>query len=116
MLAASAISHGIRISLHADSPMFPANPLDLMQTAVTRESITGIKINESEKIGREEALRAVTSDAAWQLGFDHEVGTIEVGKLADLTVLSEDPIEVSENQINQITVVDTWVSGRSTVN
>ena len=116
MLAASAISHGIRISLHADSPMFPANPLDLMQTAVTRESITGIKINESEKIGREEALRAVTSDAAWQLGFDHEVGTIEVGKLADLTVLSEDPIEVSENQINQITVVDTRVSGRSTAN
>ncbi len=116
MLAASAISHGIRISLHADSPMFPASPLDLMQTAVTRQSVTGVKINESEKIGREEALRAVTTDAAWQLGFDHEVGTIEVGKLADLTVLSADPIDVPENQINQIAVMDTWVSGRSTAN
>ena len=114
MPARSAQGAGIRISLHADSPMFPPNPLDLVQTAVTRMAMTGEVINEPEKLDLRYALRAVTIDAAWQLGVDDQIGSLEVGKLADFTILGENPFEVNPKQLNAIPIIDTWLSGTST--
>jgi len=114
MPARSAHEAGIRISLHADSPMFPPNPLDLVQTAVTRLTLTGEVINEPEKLDLRDALRAVTIDAAWQLGIDDQIGSLEVGKLADFTILGQNPFDVSKSQLNAIPIIDTWLSGTST--
>jgi predicted amidohydrolase YtcJ len=114
MPARSAHRAGIRISLHADSPMFPPNPLDLVQTAVTRLTLTGEVINEPEKLDLRDALRAVTIDAAWQLGIDDQIGSLEVGKLADFTILGQNPFDVNQRQLNAIPIIDTWLSGTST--
>jgi hypothetical protein len=114
MPARTAQEAGIRISLHADSPMFPPNPLDLVQTAVTRMAVTGEVINEPEKLDLKDALRAVTIDAAWQLGIDDQIGSLEIGKLADFTILGQDPFHVNPNQLNAIPIIDTWLSGTST--
>ncbi|MDG1839260.1 MAG: amidohydrolase [Dehalococcoidia bacterium] len=114
MPARTAQEAGIRISLHADSPMFPPNPLDLVQTAVTRMAVTGEVINEPEKLDLKDALRAVTIDAAWQLGIDDQIGSLEIGKLADFTILGQDPFHVNPNQLNAIPIIDTWLSGAST--
>ena len=47
----------------------------------------------SEKLTREQALRAVTLDAAWALGLEDEIGSITVGKQADFTILGSNPLE-----------------------
>jgi len=94
--------------------MFPPNPLDLVQTAVTRMAVTGEVINEPEKLDLKDALRAVTIDAAWQLGIDDQIGSLEIGKLADFTILGQDPFHVNPNQLNAIPIIDTWLSGTST--
>ena len=52
----------------------------------------------------------MTLDAAWQAFRDHEVGSLEVGKLADLVVLSENPITAID--IRNVEVDETWIGGR----
>ena len=112
MPVASAKRAGVRFSLHADSPMYPALPLTLVRTAVTRKTRNGAVIAPDEAISVEDALRAVTIDAAWQLFSEAEVGSLEVGKYADLTVLAEDPRRVDPDTIDQIEVIGTYLAGR----
>ena len=57
-----------------------------------------------------EAL-ASTIDAAWQCHSDHEVGSLEAGKLADFVVLDADPREVETSAIASVAVLETWVDG-----
>ncbi len=60
----------------------------------------------------EAAIRAVTSNAAWQCHSDHEIGSLEPGKLADLVVLDADPRTVEPTAISDIGVSETWMDGR----
>jgi hypothetical protein len=60
----------------------------------------------------EEALRAVTIDAAWQTFEENIKGTIEVGKLADFTVLGQNPLKISPEQIKNITVKEVVIGGK----
>jgi hypothetical protein len=108
----SAVRAGHRISLHADSPMYPANPLSLMKTAVTRLTRAGDKLGAEEAISTEQALRAVTIDAAWQLFADGDIGSIETGKLADFVILERNPLNVAGEELVDIEVLDTWLAGR----
>jgi predicted amidohydrolase YtcJ len=59
-----------------------------------------------------QALRAVTIDAAFQHFEEADKGSLEPGKLADLVVLSKNPLEVP-GQIDQIEVLETLIGGRS---
>lgn len=111
--ARSALDAGVRISLHNDVPVTPSEPLRNVQVAVTRRTaVSGTVLGADEAITLEEALRAVTIDAAWQLFSDHEVGSIENGKLADLVILADDPRTVDPEKIGDIAVVATYLSGR----
>jgi predicted amidohydrolase YtcJ len=60
----------------------------------------------------EQAIRAQTIDAAWQLFADDIVGSLEVGKYADLVVLSADPRSVSPEEIADLEVRATFLAGR----
>jgi hypothetical protein len=61
----------------------------------------------------DQALRAHTINGARQLGRDHDLGTIEVGKLADLVELSADPMTVDPHELtSRVEVRGTWVAGR----
>ena len=83
-----------------------------MRTAVTRRARNGDKIAPEEAISSEQALRAITIDAAWQLFFDDRVGSIEVGKLADFTVVNRNPLAIDPEELDQIEVIETWLGGR----
>ena len=110
----TAVRAGHRVSLHADSPMYPPGPLGLMQTAVTRRTRTGERLGAQEAISVEQALRAVTIDAAWQLRMETDVGSLVPGKRADLTMLDADPRDVAAEQIDRIAVRATWLDGQPT--
>lgn len=105
-------ARGIRWTLHSDDPVTEMNPLRCIQNAVTRDMWrSSDKLSPEECISVEAGLRAMTIDAAWQCHSDHEVGSLEVGKFADLVFLSEDPRDVPADQLIDIQVLETWVNG-----
>ncbi|WP_337735820.1 amidohydrolase [Photobacterium sp. MCCC 1A19761] len=110
------LDKGARITLHSDLSVTPLGPLRMMEQAVTRvmeKSPELSPLNADERITREEALRAITLDAAWQCHVDSWVGSLEQGKLADYVILEDDPITVEKSiQIRGIRVLQTWVGGK----
>jgi len=106
----SALDRGLRFTVHLDTPVTPMLPLLAVWSAVHRESTGGRIIGEAERIDPMQALRAVTIDAAWQIFRDEELGSIEVGKLADLVVLDGNPLEDTD-AIRDLEVVRTVVGG-----
>jgi predicted amidohydrolase YtcJ len=110
---ASARRHGLRPTLHSDYNVTDIDPLLSVQTAVTRVMRDGGEVLNAEECDSvEAALRAVTIDAAWQTHSDDVIGSIEVGKYADLVVLDADPQLVDPHTIGAIGVVATYLAGR----
>src|SRR5437763_15163321 len=73
-----------------DTSLNPYNPFLTMQTAVSRRTEGGQVIGPAEAVSREDALRMMTVDAAWQSFDETRKGSVEVGKLADLAILTGD--------------------------
>jgi predicted amidohydrolase YtcJ len=90
------------------------DPLRCIENAVTRRMWKAPDeiLAEQECISVDAALRAMTIDAAWQCHSDHEIGSLEAGKLADFIVLDADPRTVPPTQIGSIAVNETWVGGQ----
>ena len=109
---ATAAREGIRFSIHSDASITPLGHLHTMWCAVNRRTPSGDVLGPDERVSPERALRAATIDAAFQLRMDHEVGSIEAGKRADLTALAEDPCAVDPLAIRDIEVIGTVVGGR----
>ncbi|HEM45919.1 MAG TPA: amidohydrolase, partial [Alphaproteobacteria bacterium] len=110
--AASAHAAVVRFTIHADAPVVPMEPLRLVGSAVNRRTRSGEVLGSAERIAPMQALRAVTIDAAWQ-HFEEDVkGSIEVGKLADLVILSRSPLDDPEH-IDEIEVVETIIGGKT---
>ena len=109
---------GIRWTLHSDEPVSEMGPLRCIENAVTRKmwKEPGTILAPEECISVDAALRAVTRDAAWQCHSDHEVGTLEPGKFADLVMLESDPLAVEPDSISDIQVLETWMGGRRVFN
>jgi predicted amidohydrolase YtcJ len=112
MPCASAVKTGMRISLHNDPPVTPEEPLRNISVAATRISPSGRVIGPDQRITVEQAIRAQTIDAAYQLFSDDVIGSLEVGKYADLVVLSANPLEVPPEQIADLEVRATYFAGR----
>ena len=109
---ASALKAGVRFSLHSDYDVTEIGPLRCIENAVTRVMRDGGEVLAPEEcITVEQALRSMTIDAAWQAHMDHAVGSLEIGKYADLVILDEDPMMVDPTRISQIGVRETWVEG-----
>jgi predicted amidohydrolase YtcJ len=100
------INEGIRVAGGSDCPMEPLSPLQGIQAAVTRQFFP------EERITVDEALRMYTVNAAYASFEETVKGSIEEGKLADLTVLSGDPKAVPPSKIGDITVDVTIVGGK----
>ena len=104
-----AIEAGVRFSSHMDTPITPMRPLQAVWSQVERLSKSGALIGRHQRIDRESALRAVTIDAAWQVFMDDRIGSLEPGKLADLIVLSGDPL--TEPDVRDLAVLRTVIEG-----
>lgn len=89
---ASTFRAGLPTTLHSDAPLAPPSPLTAASVHMLRSTRQGGVSTPSERLNAEQALRAITLDAAWAMGLENEIGSIEVGKLADFTVLSANPL------------------------
>ena len=108
--ARSAQLRGLPFTIHCDAPVVPMEPLRLVWSAVNRRTRSGFVVGPEERIDVMPALRAVTLDAAHQQFEEADKGSIEVGKLADFVVLSDDPLSRPET-IDEIVVLETWIGG-----
>ena len=79
--------------------------------ATTGLNILDQQINPGQQISRQQALRMYTRGNAWYLGREHELGSIETGKLADLVVLDKDYFTVSDAEMRRIRPVMTVING-----
>jgi predicted amidohydrolase YtcJ len=102
----SLIDEGIAIAAGSDCPVEPIDPLLGMWAAVARRD------SHEENVTAEEALRMYTSNAAYASFEEKRKGSIEAGKSADFTVLSDDPRAVPPEQIKDIKVDMVIVDGR----
>ena len=104
---------GVGFTLHSDFMVTDPDPLHMIQMAVTRRTWKepDFVLNPAERVSVESAIRALTSEAAWQLFSEHEVGSLEVGKLADFVILEQDPRLVESEAIRSIRVLETWMDG-----
>lgn len=109
--AATAKREGVRFSIHSDAAVTPIGQLHTMWCIVNRVTPSGRVLGPAEKITAEEALKAVTLDAAYQMHMDAEIGSIEVGKRADFAVLSANPLTVDPMAIRDISVWGTVLGG-----
>ncbi len=110
--AATAVEMGIPFSMHSDYSVSPLGPLRCVQDMVTRVMADGGEVfAPNQRIPVEEALKGVTTHAAWQLFMDDIAGSLEVGKYADLAILEDDPTAVDPMQIENIAVSETWLGG-----
>jgi predicted amidohydrolase YtcJ len=106
---------GGRLALGSDFPVESADPRLGLYAAVTRQDLQGNPPGgwlPGERLTREEALRGFTLAAAWSLFLDQEVGSLTVGKRADLVVFGRDPMTVPEREIPQAAIDYTVVDGK----
>jgi predicted amidohydrolase YtcJ len=101
----------ILFSIHCDTSTTPLGPLNVMWGAVNRLTPKGRQFAVEEKLTPQEALHAVTLGAAAVQKLDDRLGSIEVGKFADFTVLEEDPLAVDPLKIRDIKVWGTVLGG-----
>ncbi len=106
---ADVVNAGVRFSLHSDAPVTPIQPMHLVWNAINRQTRSGDVLGRAQQISLTSALRAITIDAAWQSHVDHDRGSIELGKLADLVVLSGDPYAVDD--LRTMLVDLTYIGG-----
>lgn len=111
MPAGTAVAEGMRISLHADTPMTDASALALMQAATTRRAGDGRCLGEEERLDLWAALKSVTIDAAYHICMEDSLGSITPGKHADLVVLHTNPLNASPDALEDIPVTATWLAG-----
>jgi predicted amidohydrolase YtcJ len=108
----SVLDAGLVLTGSSDRPVVTGAPLLGIHDMVNRRTAAGAPFNAAEAVTAEEALRAYTWGSAYASKAEHLKGSIEVGKLADLTVLSEDPTAVSPGRIADLAVIATIVDGK----
>jgi predicted amidohydrolase YtcJ len=109
------LAAGGRLALGSDFPVESADPRLGLYAAVTRQDRLGKPAGgwlPGERLSRDEALRGFTLDAAWSLFLDQEIGSLAVGKRADLVVFARDPMRVPELEIPQAEIDLTLVDGQ----
>jgi len=109
---ATALREGVPLAIHSDAPVTPLGPLFTAWCAVNRQTASGRTLGENERIGVADALRTITLGAAYTLGLDGEVGSIETGKRADFAVLEDDPETVGGERLKDVRVWGTVQGGR----
>ena len=104
--------HGIPFAVHSDYTMAPALPLNNAWVAANRITESGKVMGPNERVSIEQALNAITVNAAYVLGQENEIGSLRAGKKADFTILEEDPFDHPAEHLKDIQVWGTVFEGR----
>ncbi len=110
---ASADSLGLKYTNHSDATVTPVSPLFTVWSAVNRTSRSGAIIGEAQRATPYQALKAVTSYAAYEFVEEDSKGTLEAGKTADFVILNENPMTVAPDKIKYIQVAETIKDGET---
>jgi predicted amidohydrolase YtcJ len=106
------VASGATIAAGSDFPCAPLAPLTgIAALANRRTKKDGRQIAPEQAIPAEEVLKQYTNGSAYATNRDHEVGSLEVGKRADMVVMSHDPTAVDPDYISDIVVQQTYVDG-----
>jgi len=111
-----AIDRGVRSTTHTDTPVTLIDGIQMIWSSVNRISSGGDVIGAGQRVTPLEAVKAITSEAAWQYHHEDLKGTIEPGKLADFVILSDDPLSVGHldpMKIKDIKVLQTILGGET---
>lgn len=106
------VDAGVPVSMHSDTPVGPPRPLEWVWIAVNRFGLSGSVRGPAERVTPQQAFRMVTIDAAYTLGVEEKLGSIEPGKYADFAVLETDPLAVPVERIRDVKVWGTVVGGK----
>lgn len=110
----SLLQSGVKIANGTDAPVEPIDPIANFYAGVTRKTLEGSPSSgyePEEKMSREQALRSMTIDAAYAAFQEKHKGSISVGKWADFTILDQDIMTVSEDQLLNTEVSMTIIGG-----
>ena len=110
---ASAIRLGMTPTSHTDAPVALPNLMQVMWATVNRTSRSGAVIGPDERISPTDALKSITLWGAREHKEERTKGSIEVGKLADLVILSDNPLTIEPAKINTIQVLETIKEGNT---
>jgi len=109
----SLTSAGVPVTLHSDSPMGPARPLEWAWIAANHPTIKSNNIMApAERVTVDQAMRMITIEAAFHLGMESKIGSIEAGKFADFTFLEQDPYSVDPMKIRDTPIWGTVLAGK----
>ena len=105
----------LNYTVHSDNPAagMPLNPMrhveiQLMRRCVVDNSVIG----SDQRVDIQHAMRAISMHAARQIGLGESLGTLDIGKEADLTILESNPYTTSPEKLSTIKASETWVSGK----
>ena len=106
------LSRGVRLVLSSDSDVASYQPLTTIAHALSRRTLGGVVLGAHHRLTLEEALFAHTIDAAYAIGMEDQIGSLEPAKAADLTWLASDLRLTPDEEIASIDVVTTLIDGR----
>ena len=109
----TALAMGIRCQNHTDFNVSPIDQMFVIWSAVNRISRGGEVIGPNERITPLQALKAITIDGAYMYKEERRKGSLEVGKLADLVILDNNPLTVKPMDIKDIKVIETIKEGKT---
>jgi predicted amidohydrolase YtcJ len=109
----SALNRGMKVTIHTDSPVVLPHATRTMWSAVNRRTRSGDILGADQRLTPLEALKAVTIWSAYQHFEEDRKGSIEVGKLADFAILSDNPLTVDPTTIRDIEVLETIKEGKT---
>lgn len=107
------VTRGSMFSSHHDAPVAFPDSMRILSATVTRRTRSGDILGPSQRVPVDTALKAMTIWPAWQHFEEATKGSIEVGKLADFVVLTDDPTAVDPAMLERIMVVETIKEGQS---
>jgi hypothetical protein len=108
----SFLDEGVKVASHSDFPCSPYSPLLGMHSIVNRVTMEGKLFGPEQRVTPKEALRTYTTYAVYSTFEENVKGSVEPGKLADLVVLSENPLKIPPEKIKEIQVETTIIGGK----
>ncbi|WP_194791315.1 amidohydrolase [Pseudomonas sp. UFMG81] len=109
--AHSLLRNGATIAGASDWPISTPEPWKAIYQAITRKGPNGV-LNADEAIDRQAMFQAYTLNAARAMRLEHQVGSLKVGKQADMIVLDRDVLTVSPEALRDTQVLQTWFAGK----